>query len=638
MKQKRTLCLAAIVAAGLGFSLFARAQMIDSVLKVNSTYGPFQIGVTGIEAAFQPVSTQHQLVVSSTFSGTPADGLFLVNDVIQSVNGQAVTGALPRIILGKALTGAEATDGMMDFGIERGGMPTNIVLHIPVLGAYSTNWPMSCPKSDAIVLAAANYYAGSGISGANPVDEAFQALFLLSTGETQHLDAVRTHAQGIGGGASGRVSNWGIGYNGIVLGEYFLRTGDTTVLPALQTICDKLVEQTIAGTWAHHGDVSLGYGDGGQLNAAGVAALATLVLARESGIDIDTNAFVQAVSFFYRFAGRGGVSYGSYQPDVNILNGNGKNATLACLMSVLGASDPRFTDAAEAMALQVVHAYPAWDSGHTGNGLRVGWEALAISLLPGSKNYLYRQHNDAMSWYYDLCRHPLGGFQKVPGNGSDQYDARSWGAVAGLIYTAPRKNLRLCGGAPTAHSVLTPVPALPWGNPNDEDMFGIDPLPEYGPDDISIDVLRIENKNPGAHGAAYFERWLYHATQIYRYNGARRLAEKADEGDNTALTALLNALQHSELRVRRAAMHGFSLGEVDAGVVSTQALPLVEHVLTNSAAAWWELHGVLGMLAECDPSAIAPHRERLRALSNHSDDWMRQQVAAAIGALGAGAE
>ena len=358
------------------------AQNVDVVVKEGNTYGPFNIGITGIEARFVPNGSSHDLVVVNTIAGSLADGQFLADDLILTVNGTPITGERPRVILGDLIRAAEASDGIMDFAIDRGGSGMNVILTLPVLGAYSATWPLSCPKSDAIVTAAADYYAGLGITGENSVDESFQALFLLSTGDDDYLDELATYVATIGVPGEAAASNWTLGYNGIVLGEYYLRTGDVSVLPSLQGICDKLLEQSVGGAWGHSGaNPPIGYANGGIMNTAGVPALLALVLGQECGVTLDQVTFEECLEYFWRFAGRGGISYGVYQPDVGILNGNSKNATLASLLWILGAVDSTFEDAAETVALQVLHAYPAWESRHGGNGLRLGWEAMAVSLL-----------------------------------------------------------------------------------------------------------------------------------------------------------------------------------------------------------------------------------------------------------------
>src|SRR5690606_27114778 len=149
--------------------------------------------------------------------------------------------------------------GLLTFSLERGGVAMDVSISIPVLGAYSATWPVDCPKSNAIVTAAADHYAGLGINGANPVDKAFQALFLLSTGDDHYLDEVADYARSIGIPGEGSLSNWTLSYNGIVLGEYYLRTGDSLVLPSLQGVCDKLLEQSRGGAWGHGGDLPIYY-------------------------------------------------------------------------------------------------------------------------------------------------------------------------------------------------------------------------------------------------------------------------------------------------------------------------------------------------------------------------------------------
>ena len=90
-------------------------------------------------------------------------------------------------------------------------------LSIPVLGSYSATWPLSCPKSDAIVQQAADYYADEGIHGPRTVDAAFQALFLLSTGNDDYLDEVADYVGGKSPPGEGDVSNWALGDIGIVM-------------------------------------------------------------------------------------------------------------------------------------------------------------------------------------------------------------------------------------------------------------------------------------------------------------------------------------------------------------------------------------------------------------------------------------
>ena len=106
---------------------------------------------------------------------------------------------------------------------------------------------------------------------------ALGCLFLLSTGDDKYLPRVKAYfdafpkdVKAIG------VSTWSNGYNGIACGEYYLRTGDKSVLPIMQYYCDDAKEHQSYGCgWSHYGAKSIwpGYVAGGLVHAAGVQVL-----------------------------------------------------------------------------------------------------------------------------------------------------------------------------------------------------------------------------------------------------------------------------------------------------------------------------------------------------------------------------
>jgi hypothetical protein len=137
----------------------------------------------------------------------------------------------PRIQLGQILAKAEATDGLIALAIRDRAEP--VVVQIPVLGAYSPTWPLNCPKSDRIVRQVADYLSSPD---ANPGVAGIGMLFLLSTGEEKDLEPVRRWARSVADKPS--TYPWYLGYGGIPLCEYYLRTGDQEVLPGIQkTLC-----------------------------------------------------------------------------------------------------------------------------------------------------------------------------------------------------------------------------------------------------------------------------------------------------------------------------------------------------------------------------------------------------------------
>ncbi|MFM2169782.1 MAG: hypothetical protein RI957_11 [Verrucomicrobiota bacterium] len=82
---------------------------------------------------------------------------------------------------------------------------------------------------------------------------------------------------------------WNNGYNGIACGEYYLRTGDKSVLPVMQYYCDDAkARQKFDCGWTHWSNgVSPSYVCGSLLNAAGAQMLTTMLLGKECGVNVD---------------------------------------------------------------------------------------------------------------------------------------------------------------------------------------------------------------------------------------------------------------------------------------------------------------------------------------------------------------
>ena len=83
---------------------------------------------------------------------------------------------------------------------------------------------------------------------------------------------------------------WHNGYNGVACAEYYLRTGDKSVLPILQYYCDDARDRQKYGIgWGHWGNsVNPAYeAGGGMMHAAGNQVLLTLLLGKMCGVDVD---------------------------------------------------------------------------------------------------------------------------------------------------------------------------------------------------------------------------------------------------------------------------------------------------------------------------------------------------------------
>ena len=158
--------------------------------KAQSVYrfGPVGIGIDLTLPAFG-------MKVKNVEVGSPAEssGKLKPGQIIESINGRTLKDIDPRVLLGNIITQAEATDGKISLMIKEkdNTRAEQVLIQIPVLGAYSKTWPLNCPKSDKIVRAEADYLAKNGNPlGALSHDQGL--LFLLSTGEAKDLEVARS--------------------------------------------------------------------------------------------------------------------------------------------------------------------------------------------------------------------------------------------------------------------------------------------------------------------------------------------------------------------------------------------------------------------------------------------------------------
>lgn len=419
-----------------------------------------RVGPIGISLdLLQPAFTMR---ISGIEPGSPAaaTGQLKPAMIIESINGKKLADIDPRIQLGNWITKAEATDGRLVLRVadKPGGRNAGgVVVQLPVLGRYSATWPLNCPKSEKIVRNFAEYLKKPG---ANQGFAGIGMLFLLSTGEESDLEPVRKWARGRNGGSS---APWHIGYGGLALCEYYLRTGDAQVLPTIQKMADKLVEMENFGGWAGRGPTaSLSYG---HLNAAGTLCVGYLMLAKECGAKVPEDTLRRVLQRFYRYSARGNVPYGQGKPESGYTD-NGKNGKLAFSMAAAAALDPRGENSIYARARDASAQFGFYSTsymlhGHTGGGIGEIWLSASMGLVHDVLPKHYRQFIDSRRWHYVMSRRHDGSFAIL---GGERYDNAEWGGGYALTYTVPRRTLRLTGAPATEFSKPFDLPERPWGH------------------------------------------------------------------------------------------------------------------------------------------------------------------------------
>lgn len=626
-------------------------QAFPGTVGKDRVYPVFQYGVTGAWLIIEP----GQIVkVERVDADTPASGQIKPGDVILSVNGQQLDSEDPRITLGQALTSAEATRGLLRIGIKRERRNGTVSVRIPRLGAYSDTWPINCPKSTRIIQAHADYLIASqtpegwfDAKQKSSLTEVMGALFLLSLDNPDYADNNKRFAAALSDsvlkGPSG--STWHLGYHIIYLSEYYLKTGDKSVLPSIEAACKKAAEHQQAGAWGHYMEpVNMGYVQSGLMNNAGVTMFLGLALARECGITVSEEAFCRAATFFYRMAGRGSIPYGDHRAEL-YLDTNGRNAAIACAFHLI--DEEPFQAASQHLAMMVAESYSVAELGHTGGGFNILWRGIALPLLPEGARFdrVRRHHMEQLSWYYDLCRLPKGGFSILPSPPDKTlYVGEHWGRGLGLTYTAPMQTLRMTGGPRTKYSTPTPKIDLTeiqrFVNDRDERFFLTKHAKGYGNEIHMPHEILAKLKDQETH-VGFVAKMLRHHNPAIRIEASRKLGQAKTAG---AYSAIEKALTDKDVRVRRAACDAISNyasfrtfpdgHKIPRHVVSRQFVPHIEKILNDPDAALWEIDGALWALGMAMPEDIRRNRSTINRFSKHEEWYLRESAYWALVGLG----
>ncbi|MCP3915962.1 MAG: hypothetical protein GY711_10440 [bacterium] len=638
----------------VAFLLVTSQSVGAQELRLDRSYPEFGVGPTGIVAT---IEGGHAVTVARIVPGTAAGAAGLqVGDVLTVASGLALDRVMdPRVPLGNAIGLAEADDGRLQLAVLRDGETHEVTVRLPALGGYAATWPEKCQKSDAIVAATARYVVASQnedgayvFGSARPERDGLTGclagLFLLSTGDDAHLPNVRRQVHALGAAVQKRPthSNWHLGYQGILLAEYYLRTGDAAVLPGLEALCAQAIEAQAAGAWGHGGIPGPGYVQSGLMNSAGGPVVTTLVLARECGIEVDADGYRAALELFYRMAGHGCIPYGDHRSELWWSNTNGRNGMLACAFSLL--EERPFQRAAEHLALLVTDSYHQPEFGHTGGGFNVIWRGLASVHVPRERRSHYQRQMRELAWYYDLCRQPGGGFSMLPTPPDNKrYQGLAWGTGAiGLTYTAPRRTLRITGAPRTKFSERAKRTGITWGTAADREFLSTRDASGFGEEreDPREVYARLLGKKKGAATVEFCARHLRHYSPLVRSWAARALGER---NDAEAHAALAEAARDADPRVRRAAFDGVSgydnwsrpmRGRVSPAVVSSLFLPAIVETLKDGRSAWWEIDGALFALGRARPEDVRANLGTILKFGRHEEWYLREAAFWALIGLG----
>ena len=427
---------------------FTKGGTIPAGAKHDWNLGP--TGLRGWMFCDKMVTTDaRQVSITQVEKGSPAEGILAVGDVILGVNGKSFSYD-PRTEIGKAITTAEseAGGGKLTLTRWRAGKSEEVVVTLPVLGAYSITAPFNCSKSKRILEQGCKALAGKVSKSSHkddPIVRSFNALALLASGDPAYLPLVKKEAQWAAGYSSKSMQTWHYGYVIILLSEYVMATGDESVMVGLKRLALEAAKgQSAVGSWGHgfaRPDGRLG--GYGMMNSPGVPLTISLVLAREAGVkDPALDRAIELSARLLRFyIGKGAIPYGDHHPWIENHDDNGKCGMAAVLFNLLGEAK-----GAEFFSRMSIASHgPERDTGHTGNFFNILWSIPGVAQSGPNATGAWMQEFGA--WYFDLARRWDGTFlhQGPPEFEQDSY--AGWDCTGGylLAYAMPLKKLYLTG-------------------------------------------------------------------------------------------------------------------------------------------------------------------------------------------------
>jgi len=392
--------------------------------------------------------------------GSPADGKLAVGDVIYSANGNML-GEEAWEVMGAAITESETKEagGKLVLGVRRDGRNENVEVTLKVMGTYSSTAPYDCPKTEKVIADLEDWVVTQGgKAGFLNCD----ALFMLATGNPKLQGLVRravyAHMAKVDPSKPFEPTRAGKSWHNsaaaILLGEYYLATGDRNVLPYLKNSCDRLAatQNKEEGGWRHNFPGGPTYG---LIPNAGLPGVMGMHFAREAGLEIDMDSFRLGVKHFGdRRAETGFLIYGfggcqrempsSFDPEVmatgHMNTYNGGLSAAGILMGLVGKHR-----AAHLCSLIGAYAWNNTFDGHGGNFWNNFWTPLGAH-AHGKPAFIHFWKN--YRWYRESNRMFDGSLI--------QHESGKVGAAPGLALVAPRKRLQIVGAPTSPFSVNAP--------------------------------------------------------------------------------------------------------------------------------------------------------------------------------------
>ncbi|PXA05681.1 hypothetical protein DDZ13_02070 [Coraliomargarita sinensis] len=417
----------------------------------------FLLGPTGMTGTY----TKKSIKVTRVAEGSPADGFIEKGDEIIGLGSAKFSGDVRRA-LAAAIDQAETDQagGKLNLMLN-GGRQAD--LQLEVLGAYSESAPYNCPKTEKIIRRAADYLAAEIETALDPENRKSRGQFnsgathtallgLMATGEKPYIDLVgRAIAKSKvanpdyeaiealldGTGRDLGYVGWYWGYNCILLGEYYLLTGDESVLPALKAYAVGLARgQDAGGLWGHRLATNGRLPGYAQMNQSSLSSYLGMLVAWKCGIDDPAlkKGIKKTSPYFASHVGRGTFKYGVHGPNPKEFNNNGMSGLAAVCMDLRDNKE-----GVKFFSRMCSTSYDTLERGHASNFFNPLWTPLGANYAGPD---VTQQFFDNSLWFHTTYRHWDGSFHR---KGKEFHKEGSQTGAALLTHCLPRKALLITG-------------------------------------------------------------------------------------------------------------------------------------------------------------------------------------------------
>ncbi len=351
----------------------------------------------------------------------------------------------------------------------------DVSVNLVPLGRFSDTFPANCKKSQymadyyAAFIAASQQEDGSWKRWAayttNMFDVTVCGLALLSTGDPKYDPAIRKAAYWVG--YKSVYDHWAVNRAMplLFLSEYYLRTKDAGIVPALKNAARICQESILFDYSAGHGTRLPGYADGALLLGLSYSA-AALAVADKTPAGVDKILLSNVFDYIDRIGAEGFIPYGrtflGSRRDIEVPSNSPALTGGALVGSLIYGGRKSFVDGATRM---YVNNLGAGDGNHATATLGLFWTGLCLA---DTDTEAFHRHMRAFLWKFNISRTATDGFvqQACPMEYQGGEECMGlWWRTAGwvLALNAEKRNMAITG-APQyrAQRLIPEIACIQW--------------------------------------------------------------------------------------------------------------------------------------------------------------------------------